>query len=171
MGGVAKPEKALLFMGLMYREKEVFELAIQDLEDRFGEIILRSPEFDFNFTDYYNEEMGAGLKKTFLAFEIPVDPGRLAEIKAFTKELENKHSSKANGKKQRKINIDPGYVTQSKVVLASTKNRSQRIYLKDGIYAEATLIFKSKKWDPLPWAYADYRTPLAGKFFMELRSL
>ena len=169
MGSIAEHEKAMLFIGLMYREKEVFELAIQDIVDRFGEIILRSPIFDFNFTDYYTPEMGAGLKKSFLAFETPVDPGNLAEIKVFTNNLETRHSSKANGKKQRKINIDPGYTTQSKVVLASTKNRSQRIYMGEGIYAEVTLQYKRGKWEPLPWTYPDFKTPITLDFLTRIR--
>ena len=105
MGRAAEPENVRLFAGLMYGEKEAFELVIHDLVYRFGGIILRSPEFNFEFTDYYTHEMGAGLKKIFLAFETPVDPGRLAEIKSFTNELEAKHSSEADGKEQ--VDIDP----------------------------------------------------------------
>jgi len=103
MGRISEPKDVKLFAGLMYRDSEVFKQAVKALEAAFGKVSLRSSEFNFDFTDYYNIEMGSGLKKSFIAFETPVDPGRLAEIKAVTNKLENTHSSKVNGKKQRKI--------------------------------------------------------------------
>jgi len=169
MDSTSEPVPVMLFMGLMYREKAVFEIAIQELTDRFGRVILRSPVFDFNFTDYYTHEMGAGLKKAFIAFETHVDPGSLAEIKIITNKIEARLSALSEGKQMRKINIDPGYATQRKVVLASTKNRSRRIYLGEGIYAEVTLQFKEGKWEPLPWTYTDFKTQIAQEFLTGLR--
>jgi Domain of unknown function (DUF4416) len=169
MGRISEPKDVRLFAGFMYREKEVLELAKQDLVDQFGRVILRSPVFDFDFTDYYTPEMGAGLKKSFIAFENLINPASLAEIKVFTNNLESRLSTIPDTRQKRKINIDPGYITQSKVVLTSTKNRSQRVYIGKGIYAEVTLIFKSKRWEPLPWTYPDFRTPAAQEFLTRLR--
>jgi hypothetical protein len=58
---------------------------------------------------------------------------------------------------QRPINIDPGYISMTKLVLASTKNREHRLYLRDGIYAEVTLAFRDQRWQPMGWTYADYQ--------------
>lgn len=171
MGATTKHHGARLFSGIMYREREILEQTVTALESAFGKVSMRSPEFDFDFTDYYTDEMGAGLKKIFIGFEKPVDPGTLAEIKTFTNELEVKLGIReVGGVARRKVNIDPGYVGLSKVVLASTKNRSQRIYLGDGIYAEVTLNYKGGKWEPLPWTYPDFKTQLAQDFLTRLRA-
>jgi hypothetical protein len=172
MGRISEPENVRLFAGLTYRESDILERTVHALEAAFGKVSLRSPEFNFDFTDYYNEEIGYNLKKIFIGFAIPINPDRLVTIKTFTNELEERFGNKGgNGCIKRKINIDPGYVDQSKVILASTKNRSQRIYIGDGIYAEVTLLFKGKSFEPLPWTYPDLRTTLANRFFMDLRDL
>ncbi|MCP4534749.1 MAG: DUF4416 family protein, partial [Delftia sp.] len=58
----------------------------------------------------------------------------------------------------RPINLDVGYVEPSKLVLASMKNFSHRIYLRDGVYAEVTLMFRKGLWEPLGWTFPDYRS-------------
>ncbi|HLF85879.1 MAG TPA: DUF4416 family protein, partial [Nitrospiria bacterium] len=58
----------------------------------------------------------------------------------------------------RMINIDPGYLNMAKVVLATTKDFSHRIYLKDGIYAEVTLIYVGDSYYPLPYTFPDFRS-------------
>jgi hypothetical protein len=172
MGRTSEPENVRLFTGLTYRESKVLEKTFQALEAAFGKVSLRSPEFNFDFTDYYNKEMGQNLKKIFIGFVMPINPGRLTTIKKFTNELEERFGIRGKERRvKRKINIDPGYVDHEKVVLASTKNRSQRIYMGEGIYAEITLLFKGKSFVPLPWTYPDFRTPLASKFFTELKDL
>ncbi len=172
MGRISEPENVRLFMGLTYRESEVLEKTVNILEADFGDVSLRSPEFNFDFTDYYNVEMGSSLKKIFIGFDTPISPGRLVTIKPYTNKLEERFGSRGDdGRIKRKINIDPGYVDSGKIVLASTKNRSQRIYLGDGIYAEVTLLFKGKRFEPLPWTYSDFRTTLARNFFMRIKDL
>jgi len=93
---------------------------------------------------------------------------RPSRRKLRTNELERKYSEGG----RRKINLDPGYITESNLVLASTKAYNHRIYLKEGIYAEVTLIYRKKTgYEPLPWTYPDYRTRLALDFFGEVRRL
>jgi hypothetical protein len=53
--------------------------------------------------------------------------------------------------------------------LVTTKNYGHRIYLKDGIYAEVTLIYRNKNFEVLEWTYLDYRNELA--FFTQVRDL
>ena len=71
----------------------------------------------------------------------------------------------------RPINLDPGYLASSKLVLASTKDYSHRTYLKKGIYAEVTLKYAKGAFEPLPWTFPDYRSKGYIDFFTETRTL
>ncbi|RMF90009.1 MAG: DUF4416 family protein [Methanobacteriota archaeon] len=171
MGEIKGPESVKVFAGVLYRDEAVLERAVAELRKRLGKIAVKSPVYDFTFTDYYEKEMGAGLKKVFIGFEAPADPGRLAEIKVATNEMEDRFSVPSGGVRKRAVNIDPGYVDSAKVVLATTKDRGHRIYLGSGVYGEVTLIYSGGRWQPLPWTYPDYRTSLASRFFTGLRNL
>ncbi len=71
---------------------------------------------------------------------------------------------------RRRVNLDPGYLIASKLVLATTKDFAHRIYLGQGIYGEVTLNYRrGQGWQPHPWTYADYRSPLALEFFALVR--
>jgi hypothetical protein len=65
--------------------------------------------------------------------------------------------------------LDPGYVTLAKMVLATTKDFAHRLYLGDGIYAESTLRFRKKQFEPWEWTYPDYRTDEYREFFGRVR--
>ena len=69
------------------------------------------------------------------------------------------------------MNLDPGYITPAKLVLASTKDHAHRLYLADGIYAEVTLAFRGKQWQPLEWTYPDYRRADFQEFFTAAGSI
>ena len=71
----------------------------------------------------------------------------------------------------RRVNIDPGYIDAFKVVLASTKNAGQRIYLHSGIHAEATLMYFDGAFHGLAYTYPDYLWPATLAFFTSLRSV
>jgi len=70
----------------------------------------------------------------------------------------------------RRVNLDPGYLDSFKVVLASTKNASQRIYLDGGIYGEATLMYHDGGFHGLPYTYPDYLWPETLDFLTRLRA-
>ncbi|MBW1723631.1 MAG: DUF4416 family protein [Deltaproteobacteria bacterium] len=55
------------------------------------------------------------------------------------------------------------------MILASTKNFSHRIYLKDGIWAELTLSYANGTFVTHPWTYPDYQTEFAYKFLRQAR--
>ena len=57
---------------------------------------------------------------------------------------------------RRLANLDPGYVARERLVLATGKNFTHRIYLDQGIYGDLTLIFGRGNWQPLPWSFPDY---------------
>jgi hypothetical protein len=99
-------------------------------------------------------------------FADPYDPSELASDKLASNRFEEAWTTEILGSESesRLINIDPGYMTMTKLVLASTKNREHRIYLRDGIYAEVTLAFRDQLWAAMPWTYADYQRPDVHEF-------
>ncbi|MEE9554210.1 MAG: DUF4416 family protein [candidate division Zixibacteria bacterium] len=136
------------------------------LESRFGPIDSRSGKFDFSFTDYYESEMGPGLIKRFLSFEKLIAPDQLAKTKNETLSIETEISIDG----RRTVNLDPGYLEESKLVLASTKNFAHRIYLGDNIWGEVTLRYENGEFVTHPWTYPDYAAPLAFEYFKRVRA-
>ena len=166
MGNISTPEPCVLFLGAIALDWEPVQDAVSRLGDGCGEVAGRWGPMDFSpFTDYYHEEMGEPLFRWFLSFQGLKDPGILARIKTRTNQVETELS--ANG--ARRVNLDPGLLDRSKVVLASTKDHAHRIYIGQGIYAEVTLGFAHGAWHPMPWTYPDYRTEEYLAVFEEMR--
>ena len=143
-------------------DKGLFGLYKEMLVKRFGEIDFESNFQPFNFTDYYQEEFGKNLKQKLLSFSNLIRQDELAEIKTITNDLENNNSDKDVKKntshQRRKINLDPGYITLFKYILASTKNGPSRIYLTQKIYAEIMLRFINKSFVSCEYTYPNYKT-------------
>lgn len=157
-----------LIMGVIINEDKLnLDVVTPFLEKEFGEVDYKSNCIDFNFTEYYQDEMGSCLKRYFLSFKNLVDPIKLADIKIFSNELEIKLSGNSD---KRIVNIDPGIISLGNLILASTKNFSHRIPLSKGIYAEITLVYV-KGWQHLQWTFPDYRTEQYQKVFSEIRTL
>ncbi|MBT4482710.1 MAG: DUF4416 family protein, partial [Candidatus Latescibacteria bacterium] len=135
----------------------------------YGPIEIQSPVFDFDMTDYYTAEMGRALKKKFYCFQRPVEPDTLSDIKLFANGTELTLPPGDMEKPSRTVNIDPGYVTLAKLVLASTKDYSHRIYIGKGVFAEVTLRFIKGTFSTLETTFPDYKTPLAIEFFNSAR--
>jgi len=165
MGEIKKPLPVKVFCGLIYKDDKLILKVEKKLSEKWGDIDLEAGPFPFNFTDYYTEEMGVDLKRSFISFSELVIPEKLWEWKIFTNRIEDEFSS--NGK--RRVNIDPGYIDFSKVILLSTKDFYHRIYLGEGIYAEVTMHFSKGKYHFFQWTYPDYRTGNYLKFFENLR--
>ena len=140
---------------------------IASLEGAFGLIDGRSAVVNFNHTDYYAEEMGGGLKKLILSFEHPFKADNLWLAKRTANDIESIYQVEH----KRRVNLDPGYLELSKLVLASTKNFSHRIYLNQGIYGEVTLLFADGKFTKLPWTYPDYLENEFQTFLLKTREL
>lgn len=138
----------------------------EELRLRLGAIDFMSERFPFDFTDYYAEEMGVSLFRHFATFGELMPIPRLSEIKHATNRLEEELSG-PDGK--RRINIDPGYLCLHHVVLATTKGYTHRPYLRDGIYADLTLIYRNKSFQALEWTYPDYRQSKVIELFNRLR--
>jgi hypothetical protein len=142
----------MLFSSLYGIDHKSIISGIEEMVASFGRLEYLSELVKFNQTDYYETEIGKGLVRRFAAFSDLIGPERLPEIKNRTNMIE-KNLSK-NGK--RTVNIDPGLISAERVVLATGKNYSHRIYLGKGIYADLTLIYKGGEFVPLGWTYPDY---------------
>ena len=167
MGAIEPFAKNKLIMGVLSTLPEKKDELRHLLMEEFGPIDYESQEFDFNFTDYYVPEMGSGIKRFFYSFVNLVSPDTLPDIKIRTNGLEEKFAAGGN----RKINLDPGLLSLSSLVLAATKNNVHRIPLQKGIYGEVTLMYVNREYQTLPWTYADYRTPAFHEIFKEMRTL
>ena len=125
--------------------------------------------FEFVETDYYEPTMGPGLHKIFWACRDPMDPARLAAMKQQTNAWELEYAADAGHPESRPLNLDPGYLTPAKLVLASSKDHAHRLYLSDGIYAEVTLVYKDRRWQARDWTFPDYRRNDYHAFFVRCR--
>ncbi len=163
------PEPVTLVCGLLSARPEILDEAEAQLVGRYGPVDVRSSDIDFDFTSYYEPQMGRGLTRRFVSFARKVDPGRLAEIKRATNALEAE-AARAHAFAARPVNLDPGYISPAKLVLASCKDRAHRIYLGQGIYAEITLRFRGGRFQPVETTYPDYRTAAYIEFFAAVRS-
>ena len=168
MGKISPPHKVKLFVGMLSQDAALFEELKNRLQDIYGPVDLEGPVWSWEHTKYYEKEMGAGLKRQFIFFERLINPGEIAEIKLRTDELERLYLSEQGG---RRINLDPGYLDTAKVVLASTKDFSHRIYLDKGIYAEVTLMYSGNSYQTLPFTFPDYRTEEYLELFKKARGV
>jgi len=165
-----QPKPVKLICGMISYDKSLFDDAQISLQEAFGTCDIISDIFDFDFTHYYDGEMGSPLWRRFVAFEHLADPGRLAWAKRFSNELEARFAALGGGSQARPINLDMGYVEQSKLVLASMKNFSHRIYLADGVYAEVTLAYHKAGWQSYEWTFPDYASGRYRAFLDAARS-
>ena len=165
MGKPSQSEPAILFAGLLYKKAEYLTLAKESLKASFGEVFLETTALPWDYSDYYVDELGSPIARVFLFFKNSFNQEGLPDIKIITNDLEHKLSTE----KRRNVNIDPGYLTPSKVVLASTKNYSHRIYMGRGIYAEVTLLFQDGCYRPHLFTYRDYATETYRKIFASAR--
>jgi hypothetical protein len=171
MGTISPPQPVKLFCGVLTRFEDLFADIKRALEDSFGAIDAESETLKFDFTNYYEKTMGAGLRRKFYSFEALITPDRIVEAKVRANEIEDEFARRIQLGVPRPINLDPGYITLSKLTLASTKDYSHRIYLRNGIYVEVTLKFQNGRFLPWPWTYPDYQTPEYHKFFRLVREL
>jgi len=167
LGKIRKYKRVKLVIGLIYGDETVFIKAREKLKRKFGKIDFESAALDFNYTGYYEDEMGTGLKRKFISFRKLIPLSSLYSIKLYTNRLESRYLSASD----RKINIDPGYLDLAKLVLASTKDYAHRIYLRKGIFAEITLSYRDNSFSPNQWTYPDYRSAEYIGIFNQIRKL
>ncbi|MEK6635845.1 MAG: DUF4416 family protein [Planctomycetota bacterium] len=171
MGQISRPKPVNLIIGILAGISELLGQIDKTLEKNFGPIDFRSDVITFNFTDYYNDEMGKDIQRQFYSFEKLIMPDEIAPIKVKTNEIEESIAASKKYAVKRPINIDPGYINESRLILASTKDFSHRIYLRDGIYAEVTLNYRGGRYETFPWTFPDYKSSDYHNFLLKAREL
>ena len=180
MGLIKKSPPSVRFVAVFSAEDRFLRIALERLEAHWGKIAALGQAFDFVESPYYlrtmlvpqppesrlpesqHDRTPRALRKQMVLFADPYDPAELAADKIQSNRWERDWTEEltlSQDDSKRLINIDPGYLSMTKLVLASTKNREHRIYLRDGIYAEVTLAFRDQAWTSMPWTYADYQRP------------
>jgi len=162
-------KKRKLITGLIASRPEVFHRTEDELQNLFGPIDTESSFFDFNYTDYYSKQMGGvPLNRKFLSFEELIKPERLSEIKITMNHLENK-IKKSLHSPHRIVNIDPGILNSSSLIMATVKDFAHRIPLRDGIYGHLELLFGKNDIRNLDWTYPDFKKGIYHSFFWKVR--
>jgi hypothetical protein len=175
MSELRPPQPVKPIVSLIMARDDLSGPVLCRLADYFGPPDLVGPWWPFTATEYYAREMGPDLGRRLAAFLHVADPAHLARWKLFTREVEEEFSLGD----RRLVNLDPGYVAAERVVLATGKNYTHRLYLKQGIYGDLTLIYSQGGFQALPWSYRDYAegelpallTLIRRKYLWQLQSL
>lgn len=160
------PKPAKLVIGIFTRDKNIIDQLANELSGVFGSFDLVSSWLPFDYTTYYEREMGVPLFRRMFAFQKLIEQSELSAVKTITNRIENQYAS--NGK--RIVNIDPGYLSLERFVLASGKNFTHRIYVGQGIFADLTLIYQHGMFEKLPWTYPDYADQPVLAFLEKVRN-
>lgn len=159
------PQPAKLIVGIFLNDKSLLVDLAHDLCAAFGVIDMASTWFSFDYTDYYEAEMGRPLYRRMLVFEELIAQDELGRIKCTTNEIERRYAR--SGK--RRANLDPGYLLYERFVLATGKNYTHRIYIGHRIYADLTLVYQQGRYRALPWTYPDYADSEMRAFLTKVR--
>ena len=169
MWELKSPQPVKLIIGILASDQRCLTASREALAAEFGPFDLASDAWLFNQTTYYKDQTGPRILRQFVTLEEPIDPGELADCKHRTNRLEQELSRTLGGTFRRPVNLDPGIIEPSKLILASTKNFSHRIYIGKKMYAEVTLVFDKGTWRRLPYTYPDYLQLPYLEFFSEVK--
>ena len=163
--------RAVVICAVLAPSLETIGQSLTLLVEKLGPVEARSLPYDFDYTSYYQTEMGSGLIKQLVRFERTVPLDHLSQIKAETMALERAMAQKEAGQVRRRANIDPGLVSVEGLVLATTKYSGHRICIAPSLYAETTLLFtKHGDCAPLQWTYPDYKRADVQEFLLTTRA-
>ena len=160
-----EPLPAKLLVGFFMKDKDLFHEIFPIIEGKLGKSDIVSPWFGFDYTDYYEKEMGTKLFRRIIVFQDLIEQESLAKIKNITNTIEKMYESDGN----RSVNIDPGYMLPSRFILATGKDYTHRVYIGEKIYADLTLIFKNGDFQTLEWTYPDYAARDMKDFLLKVR--
>ncbi len=160
MSRIHLPDPVKVIASIFSSERDILAETIRRLSEEFGDIDYIGELLPFDYTDYYTEEMGGSLVRRFISFDNLMDPGDLSRVKLFTNGIEEEFAREG----KRNVNIDPGYISEAHLILATGKKYGHRPYIGDGIYADVTLIYRERTFQSLEWTYPDY----AGTIIIEM---
>lgn len=165
MGNIMTPPPVKLIAALMINEQAPLEDVMNVLQEQWGPADMQTEWFDFSHSDYYEKEFGRGLKKKYLSFENLFSIELMPDYKIWSNSVEERFLKESG----RTVNIDPGYIADAKLILATTKNLAHRIYIGKSIYADQQLIFRDRTFWPMPWTFADMKQEMSIRFFNGVR--
>ena len=142
-----------LFVAILWAPSAPLHAAVEDLAASWGDIDFTGPDHAFDITDYYEPEMGKGLYRRLVSFSRLVLPDVLSAAKHRCNAVEDRLAG-AGG---RLINLDVGYLDHNKIVLGSFKSAGQKIYLKDGVWADLVARYRGGRYSPFEWTFPDFR--------------
>ena len=166
----AKPVK--LIVGMLSLDEHLFQVATDKMVELWGPVDVESQVMPFIYTKYYNKAMGEGLLRKFIAFDRLIMPDDISTAKHQSNEIELEIDSSDAGQTlgvKRAVNLDPGYINSSKLVLVTTKDYSHRVYIGNDMYAEATLHYCYDRWNSWGYTYPDYASGDYDPFLNEAR--
>jgi hypothetical protein len=167
MGKSKQPPPVKLMCSIFSADETLLAVARGALTSLWGPLDYQSQVLPFNHTTYYARELGQSLLRQIVAFANLIPRERLAAVKCATNELEMTWAAQG----RRRVNLDPGYMALDKLVLATTKDYSHRIYLGQGIYAEVTLKYRQDSFQPWEWTYPDYASPRYLQVCSDIRAI
>ena len=167
MGEIKAHLPVKLVVPMLYSDEKRKNMAVQLMTKEWGETDYQSEAFEFEFSDYYNVEMGTPIFRLFVSFRKLIKAEDLVNVKLKTNDIEQNLANNQD----RKVNLDPAYLSLGKFVLATTKNQQHRLLIKDGIFEEITLFFRSRNWQSYPWTYPDYCSERYKKILFQIRTL
>lgn len=118
-------------------------------------------------TDYYRDEMGPSILREWFCFSPLRDPSELPVWKEKCIEIEEKFGDRG----RRLVDIDPGYLDHGKLVLASCKAASDKIYMGRGVFAHTCLRYKKGKFHGSEHSFADFTDGRFDDFFCSAKLL
>lgn len=139
---------------------------VRAANDELFETARETDRIPFDFTDYYRKELGAGLMRFWCAGAHLVPASALADYKLAGVALEDRWRRAG----ERRVNLDPGYISALQLVIATTKPLPQAVYLRGGIYAVVELIYRDGAFATLPWTYPDYGRAAKDNLLQPFRS-
>jgi len=167
VGEVTSPTDVMLFNSILYAGLSPLDQTLSALKKKYGDTIYESEPLPFAYTSYYEQEMGSPIFRMIIAFSRLAPRDSLPDIKLHTNSIEDSLSHQG----RRTVNIDPGLLSNENVCLATTKPYSHRIYLRKGIWAEITLVYREKSYRKLEWTYPDYGSEELIQIFNKIRTL
>jgi hypothetical protein len=153
---VAKPQNVdpvKLLVGILWAQSRALLDATEMLIRHWGEIDFAGPDHPFDITDYYESEMGGSLQRRLVSFSSLVLPDSISGAKHICNAIEDQLA----GPQGRLVNLDVGYLDHNKIVLASFKGAGQKIYLKDGVWADLVARYREGRYAPFEWTFPDFR--------------
>jgi hypothetical protein len=167
MSHTVEPAPVLPVCSCLTAEPSLLPGVESTLTRAFGPVALKSEPFPFDTSDYYREEMGEPIERTWLCFRDLAGAEGLPEWRFATGRIED--AMTLGGK--RRVNLDPGYLDLGKLVLASLKEAPDKIYLGRGVWAHTCLQYRFGGFEAPDHSFPDFKDGRFRPFMEEARAL